>query len=63
MIPSVQEVQALTEATEGISWNDDMSECCGKAGEVVAVLDKYVGMRFEAWVSWCIVYDALRRRT
>ena len=34
----------------------------GVAGEVVAVLDKYVGMRFQSWVSWCFVYAALRRR-
>ncbi len=41
-------------AADGSGW--------GGAGEVVAVLDKYVGMRFQAWVSWCFVYPALRRR-
>ena len=56
------ELRRLTEDARGVSWNDDMAECCGTQGEVVAILDHHAGIRFQAWVSWCIVYGALRRR-
>ena len=62
VIEDATEVRRLTEELAGISWNDEMEECCGTQGEVVAVLDKYVGMRFRSWASWCFVYGALRRR-
>lgn len=45
VIGDVEEVRRLTDESSGISWNDDMADCCGTQGEVVAVLDKYVGMR------------------
>jgi len=56
-------VKRFTDQVTGISWNPDMAEVCGTQGEVVAVLDNYVGMRFQAWVSWCFVYGALERRS
>ena len=43
------EVRRLTDKSSGISWNDDMADCCGTQGEVVAVLDKYVGMRLDGF--------------
>jgi hypothetical protein len=45
VIEDAEEVRRLTDKSSGISWNDDMADCCGTQGEVVAVLDKYVGMR------------------
>ena len=45
VIEDAEEVRRLTDKSSGISWNDDMAECCGTPGEVVAVLDNYVGMR------------------
>ena len=45
VIEDAAEVQRLTGEAAGISWNDDMADCCGAKGQVVAVLDKYVGMR------------------
>jgi hypothetical protein len=45
VIEDADEVRRLTDKSSGISWNEDMADCCGTQGEVVAVLDKYVGMR------------------
>ena len=41
-----------------VVWQGD---CCGRQGEVVAVLDTFAGMRFDARLSWCFVYSALQR--
>eukprot|EP00960_Hanusia_phi_P050209 760071-Hanusia_phi.AAC.2 len=45
VLGDAEEAKRLTDSSVGISWNEDMAECCGCPGEVVAILDNYAGLR------------------